>query len=122
MSSRDYVSGESLYEHLRSDLRRNNPDQVTEILLESSRDLRKEYHVEDFEKGKPDYSLVTDEEEEETLKTLEFAARINYHENMTEEERQKTILELEQQVLGDKPWDQKPKTKKKLNAKSVAAN
>ena len=31
---------------------------------------------------------------------------------MTEEERQKTILELEQQVLGDKPWDQKPKTKK----------
>ena len=31
-----------------------------------------------------------------------FAARINYHENMTEEERQKTILQLEQQVLGDK--------------------
>ena len=24
---------------------------------------------------------------------------------MTEEERQKTILELEQQVLGDKPWN-----------------
>jgi hypothetical protein len=32
---------------------------------------------------------------------------------MTEEERQKTILELEQQVLGDKPWSKKPKTKKK---------
>ena len=32
---------------------------------------------------------------------------------MTEEERLKTILQLEQEVLGDKPWNQKPKTKKK---------
>tara|TARA_Y100000592_G_C5413938_1_gene289602 strand:+ start:862 stop:1077 length:216 start_codon:yes stop_codon:yes gene_type:complete len=30
---------------------------------------------------------------------------------MTEEERQKTILELEQEVLGFKPWNQKPKLK-----------
>ena len=58
------------YEHLRYDLRRNNPDQVTEILLQSSRSLRKEYHVEDFEKGKPDYSLATDQEEEETFRKL----------------------------------------------------
>lgn len=34
---------------------------------------------------------------------------------MTEEERQKTILELEQEVLGHKPWDTKlnKRTKKK---------
>lgn len=36
---------------------------------------------------------------------------------MTEEERQKIILELEQEVLGHKPWNQSPKlkTKKKGN-------
>tara|TARA_Y100001938_G_scaffold120882_1_gene168009 strand:+ start:348 stop:563 length:216 start_codon:yes stop_codon:yes gene_type:complete len=36
---------------------------------------------------------------------------------MTEEERQKTILELEQQVLGHKPWNQKPKLKTKKKGK-----
>jgi adenylylsulfate kinase-like enzyme len=50
------------YEHLRSDLRRNNPDQVTEILLTTERDLRKDYHVEDFEAGEPDYHIKTNNE------------------------------------------------------------
>ena len=36
---------------------------------------------------------------------------------MTEEERQKTILELEQQVLGHKPWNQQPKLKTKKKGK-----
>lgn len=58
------------YENLRSDLRRNNPDQVTQILLESSRELRKEYHVEDFEIGSPDLRLNTDAGEKETFRKL----------------------------------------------------
>jgi len=50
------------YLALRGELKRNNPGQVTEILLKSGRELRKEYHVEDFESGNPDYSLNTDQE------------------------------------------------------------
>lgn len=50
------------YLHLRDELRRSNIGQVTETLLESSRKLRKEYHVEDFESGNPDHSLNTDGE------------------------------------------------------------
>tara|TARA_Y100001938_G_C7768589_1_gene272114 strand:+ start:90 stop:302 length:213 start_codon:yes stop_codon:yes gene_type:complete len=41
---------------------------------------------------------------------------------MTEEERQKTILEFEQEVLGHKPWNQKPKTKKKEKKCEVCGN
>ena len=41
---------------------------------------------------------------------------------MTEEERQKTILELERQVLGEKPWDQKPKIRKKERKCEVCGN
>jgi adenylylsulfate kinase-like enzyme len=58
------------YEHLRADLRRNNPDQVIQILLESSRELRKEYHVEDFEMGSPDLRFNTDADEKETFRKL----------------------------------------------------
>ena len=32
-------------------LKNNNKDQVVEILLESDRDLRRDYHVQDFEDG-----------------------------------------------------------------------
>ena len=39
------------YKHLRDELRENNGDQVVEVLLQSSRELRKEYHVKDFEAG-----------------------------------------------------------------------
>jgi hypothetical protein len=54
---------------LRVELKAHNP-QVTEILLQSKRALRKEYHVDFFEKGDPDYFLVTDEAEEKTFKKL----------------------------------------------------
>ena len=39
------------YKHLRDGLRENNIGQVVEVLLQSNRELRKEYHVEDFEAG-----------------------------------------------------------------------
>ena len=48
------------YKYLRDELRENNESQVIEILLESNRELRKEYHVEDFEEGVPDYTMNTD--------------------------------------------------------------
>ena len=58
------------YEHLRKELKNNNQDKVIEIFLQSSRDLRKSYHVEDFEKGEPDYFLLTDSRVEETWGNL----------------------------------------------------
>lgn len=58
------------YEHLRKDLKNNNQDEVVEVFLQSRRDLRKDYHVEDFEMGEPEYILLTDEPEEETWKRL----------------------------------------------------
>jgi len=39
------------YKKLRDELRSNNGDEVVEVLLYSSRELRKEYHVKDFEAG-----------------------------------------------------------------------
>ena len=50
------------YEKLREELKENNEGQVVEILLQSSRELRKEYHVEDFEEGSPHHTLNTDQE------------------------------------------------------------
>jgi adenylylsulfate kinase-like enzyme len=50
------------YEHLRNELRKNNGGQVTEVFLTSGRELRKAYHVEDFEIGNPDYIMNTDQE------------------------------------------------------------
>tara|TARA_Y100001963_G_scaffold71198_1_gene99024 strand:- start:1346 stop:1807 length:462 start_codon:yes stop_codon:yes gene_type:complete len=58
------------YKNLRDELKENNL-KVTEILLHSNRDLRKEYHVEDFEIGKPDLRLNTDSSVEITWKKLE---------------------------------------------------
>ena len=58
------------YKHLRDALRVNN-SQVIEILLESDRDLRREYHVKDFEPGDPDYVISTDQDVEETWKVLQ---------------------------------------------------
>jgi adenylylsulfate kinase-like enzyme len=48
------------YEYLRKELKNNNKNKVIEIYLHSSRDLRKEYHVKDFEAGSPDVSINTD--------------------------------------------------------------
>ena len=58
------------YEHLRHELANNNQDQVLEVFLQSSRDLRKEYHVEDFEIGDPMHVLHTDMSIEESWKNL----------------------------------------------------
>ena len=63
------------YEHLRTELRANNT-QVTEILLESDRDLRREHHVENFEAGNPDYVISTDQEVEATWKVLEVLLKL----------------------------------------------
>jgi hypothetical protein len=58
------------YGHLRNELRRNNGDQVVEILLQSTRELRKGHHVKDFESGSPDHTLSTDKTEKETWRKL----------------------------------------------------
>ena len=57
------------YERLRAELRANN-SQVVEILLESDRDLRREYHVEDFEIGEPDHIVNTDSLPDDTWSLL----------------------------------------------------
>jgi len=66
------------YEHLRDELRENNickrggwcRNEVVEILLLSKRDLKKEYHVEDFEVGNPEYVVSTDQKVEDTWEQL----------------------------------------------------
>ena len=57
------------YERLRAELRANN-SQVVEILLESDRDLRREYHVKDFEPGDPDHIVNTDSPPDDTWSLL----------------------------------------------------
>ena len=64
------------YEGLREELKNNNQDKVFEVFLKSNRDLRKDYHVEDFEVGNPDHLLNTDEEIEETWDRLKELLKI----------------------------------------------
>jgi|TARA_B100000085_G_scaffold90808_1_gene82070 adenylylsulfate kinase-like enzyme len=54
------------YKYLRKELKDNNQDEVVGVFLQSSRDLRKEYYVEDFEIGDPEYVLTTDAPVEES--------------------------------------------------------
>ena len=58
------------YEQFREELKKDNNNQVVEILLESDRELRKEYHVEDFEIGNPHHIINTDREVEDTWTQL----------------------------------------------------
>ena len=58
------------YEHLRDELKKNNNDQVTEILLTSTRELRKEYHVDDFESGSPDFTVDIDGDVQATWRAI----------------------------------------------------
>ena len=66
------------YKHLRDVLRRNNIGrhddwlryELVEVLLQSNRELRKEYHVEDFEEGTPDYTMNTDRSVEDSWNEL----------------------------------------------------
>ena len=57
------------YEHLRAELKANN-SQVVEIHLWSNRDLRREYHVDNFEVGLPEHTLNTDSPVNESWKIL----------------------------------------------------
>ena len=65
------------YDYLRKELKNNNQDQVIEIFLNSNRDLRKEYHVEDFEIGNPHHMINTDQETEETWEQLKDILKIS---------------------------------------------
>lgn len=58
------------YENLRGELKSNNPNQVLEIYLHSERNLRKGYHVKDFEVGNPRFSLNTDRNVESSWSSL----------------------------------------------------
>ena len=58
------------YEDLRSELKSNNQNQVVEVLLTSNRELRKEYHVEDFEMGNPKITINTDRPVESSFESL----------------------------------------------------
>jgi len=64
------------YLHIRNELKRNNKGYVTEVCLISKRDLKKEYHVEDFYVGNPHYILHTDKEVEETWGQLKDLLRL----------------------------------------------
>lgn len=64
------------YKHLREELANNNQDKVIEVFLQCRRDLRKEYHVEDFEIGEPRYTLRTDKSPEESWKNLKELLKI----------------------------------------------
>ena len=64
------------YDLLRKELKDNNKEQVMEVLLKSDRELRKEYHVEDFEVGEPHYVIDTDQEIEDTWKQLKDLLKV----------------------------------------------
>ena len=64
------------YSHLRKELKNNNKDKVMEILLKSERQLRKEYHVGDFEEGAPNYTMNTDQKIEKAWEELKEALKI----------------------------------------------
>jgi len=64
------------YEHLRKELKNNNQNNVIEVFLKSNRDLRKDYHVKDFEAGDPEYFLSTDGDIEENWATLKNLLKI----------------------------------------------
>ena len=57
------------YQDLREDLMLHNK-YVQTILLTSTRDLRKEYHVRDFEIGNPNICLNTDRDINDTFISL----------------------------------------------------
>jgi adenylylsulfate kinase-like enzyme len=65
------------YQDLREELKNNNQDEVIEIFLQSTRDLRKEYHVKEFELGDPDHIILTDEPVKNTWKELKIILDIN---------------------------------------------
>ena len=63
------ISAVNPYVELRNELKENN--NVIEVLLFSDRDLKKEYHVKEFENGEPDHIINTDCTVDESIKHLE---------------------------------------------------
>ena len=63
------ISAVNPYVELRNELKENND--VIEVLLFSDRDLKKEYHVKEFENGEPDHIINTDCTVDESIKHLE---------------------------------------------------
>jgi len=64
------------YLSLRKQLRKNNRGTVMEVCLLSKRENKKEYHVEDFEVGNPEYVISTDREVEETWEQLKDLLKV----------------------------------------------
>ena len=65
------------YASLREELKRNNKDQVMEVLLVSKeRFVKKDYHVEDFEVGNPHYIIGTDQEVEAAWNQLKDLLKV----------------------------------------------
>jgi len=64
------------YDNLRKELKNNNKDEVIEVFLQSDRDLRRDYHVKDFEIGEPDHTLTTDDELENSWNKLKGILKI----------------------------------------------
>ena len=64
------------YENLRKELMNNNQDQMVEVFLKSNRNLRKEYHVKDFEEGSPSYAMNTDRGAEDSWEELKSVLEI----------------------------------------------
>ena len=63
------ISAVNPYAELRKELKQNN--KVLEVLLISARNLRREYHVKEFENGEPDLIINTDETICDSYKRLE---------------------------------------------------
>ena len=59
------------YKQFREEVKEDNKGEVFEILLKSNRDLRKNYHVENFEEGDPDCIINTNPEVKEVWDVLE---------------------------------------------------
>ena len=58
------------YKDLRDELKDNNPDNVVEICLQTDRELRKDFHVEDFQLGEPDLIINTDKDPDITFNLI----------------------------------------------------
>ena len=65
------------YEQFRNELKEDNKEEVIEIMLTSDKRIRKrQFHVENFEVGVPDYIINTDQEIEESWSQLKNLLRV----------------------------------------------
>ena len=64
------------YKQFRNELKEDNEGQVVDVFLHSDRELKKEYHVEDFDIGEPNHIICTDKDTEESWEELKGLLRI----------------------------------------------